>query len=100
MNTGTGTEKQMDDREFYDRCAEVLGTDHEYLPFAHHARTRWNNRRPGSGRFPGFGIIRIFGDEIHIAINSPIPIHERVRGRRAALELLERRIEKQRRKET
>jgi len=93
-------EKQMDDKEFYDRCADALGTEHEYLPFAHHARTRWNNRRPGSGRFPGCGIIRIFGDEIHIAITSPVPIHERIKGRSDAIELLERRIEEHRSSKT
>ena len=58
-----------------------------------HARTRWNNRKPGSGRFPGCGIIRIFGDEVHIAIRAPIVMHERVRGRREAIRLLEGRLQ-------
>jgi hypothetical protein len=82
----------MNDEEFYARCADLLGTVHEYLPFTHYARTRWNNRKPGSGRFPGCGIIRIFGDEIHIAIRAPIAIHERVRGKRNALRLIEERL--------
>ena len=85
--------KGMSDEEFYARCADLLGTVHEHLPFAHHARTRWNNRKPGSGRFPGCGIIRIFGDEVHIAIRAPIVMHERVRGRREAIRLIEERLQ-------
>jgi len=93
-------ENSMDDKEFYDRCADILDAEHEYLPFAHYARTRWNNRKPGSGRFPGRGIIRIFGNDVHIAISSPIPIHQRVRGKQEALDLLERLIEGHRRTQT
>lgn len=39
----------------------------EAFPWTHSRRTRWNNRAPGSGRYPGFGIIRVFGDYYHIA---------------------------------
>jgi len=91
--------KGMDDEEFYARCADLLGTVHEYLPFAHHARTRWNNRKPGSGRFPGCGIIRLFGDEVHIAIRAPIAMHERVTGRPEAIRLIEERLQEEGRTE-
>jgi len=82
----------MTDEAFYARCADLLGTVHEHLPFTHHKRTRWNNRKPGSGRFPGCGIIRIFGNEVHIAIRSPIVMHERVQGRNEAILLIEERL--------
>lgn len=61
----------MSDEEFYSRCAELLGVEHDYLPFTHYKRTRWNNRTPGSGRFPGRGIIRKFGSQVHVALTNP-----------------------------
>lgn len=65
----------MDNETFYNKCAELLGVDHDYLPFQYRYRTRWNNRTPGSGRYPGFGIIRKFGSQIHVALNHPIRHH-------------------------
>lgn len=58
--------------EFYHKCAELLGVEYDCQPFTHYKRTRWNNRTPGSGRYPGFGIIRKFGSQIHVALNRPI----------------------------
>ena len=57
--------------EFYKKCAELLGAEYDGEPFTHYKRTRWNNRKPGSGRFPGFGIIRKFGDKIQVALRHP-----------------------------
>ena len=65
----------MNNEEFYSKCAELLGAEHEYLPFTHYKRTRWNNRKPGSGRYPGYGIIRKFGNQIHVALTKPIQHH-------------------------
>lgn len=65
----------MSNEEFYNKCAELLGAEHEYLPFTHYKRTRWNNRTPGSGRYPGYGIIRKFGNKIHVALTNPINHH-------------------------
>lgn len=65
----------MSTEEFYNRCAELLGVEHEYLPFEYRYRTRWNNRKPGSGRYPGYGIIRKFGGQIHVALTKPIQHH-------------------------
>ncbi len=61
----------MTNEEFYAECAALLGVDHEGKPFTHYRRTRWNNRTPGQGRYPGCGIIRVFGSTVHIALNSP-----------------------------
>lgn len=61
----------MNNEEFYAKCAELLGVEHDYLPFEYRYRTRWNNRKPGSGRFPGRGIIRKFGSQVHIALTNP-----------------------------
>ena len=61
---------------FYDKCAIVLGTEHLCDPFMYSRRTRWNNRDPGSGRFPGFGIIRHFGTKIHVALYYPFNLNK------------------------
>jgi len=52
-------------KEFYARCGEILGIEHDWNPPVPR-RTRWNNRVIGNGRFPGFGLIRIFGDQIMV----------------------------------
>ena len=61
--------------EFYNKCAELLGTEYDCKPFPWYKRTRWNNRAPGSGRYPGFGIIRKFGSQIHVALQRPVQHH-------------------------
>lgn len=61
----------MNDETFYRECARLLGTTYDCVPFQFHKRTRWNNRTPGSGRFPGHGIIRVFGDEVHVSLHTP-----------------------------
>jgi hypothetical protein len=56
-------------REFYERCAEILNIEHEYkqpVP----RRTRWNNRRLGNGRYPGFGLIQCFGNSVRVMSKS------------------------------
>ena len=78
----------MDDKEFYERCATILGTRYDCQPFTGHKRTRWNNRKPGGGRFPEHGIIRLFGEHVQIALRSPVSIQRNVEGRQAALDLL------------
>lgn len=65
-------EKHDVENRFYERCAELLGVPHIYKPFPFRKRTRWNNRTAGNGRFEGFGLIRIFGPSVHIALTSPI----------------------------
>lgn len=59
------------DKDFYDRCAELMGTTHEYnTPVAR--RTRWNTRRLGNGRFPGRGVIRPYNPKcIHVMLTNP-----------------------------
>jgi hypothetical protein len=48
-------------RAFYERCGEILGIEHIYtVPVPR--RNRWNNRRLGNGRYPGFGLIHCFGN--------------------------------------
>jgi hypothetical protein len=63
--------------DFYHRCAALLGTEYDCQPFPYKRRTRWNNRKPGNGRYPGYGIIRKFGNQIHVALTNPIS-HTRV----------------------
>ena len=58
-------------KEFYDKCADIMGTTHDYrTPVPR--RTRWNNRLLGNGRFPNRGVIRPFGDKcIHVMLTNP-----------------------------
>lgn len=61
----------MTNEAFYRECARLLGTSYDCVPFPFRKRTRWNNRTAGSGRFPGHGIIRVFGDEVQVALTCP-----------------------------
>lgn len=48
-------------RAFYEKCSEILGIEHVYsTPVLR--RNRWNTRRLGNGRYPGFGLIQCFGN--------------------------------------
>lgn len=57
----TPQEKQ----EFYETCSRILNIDHEYTDPVR--RTRWNNRRLGNGRYPGFGLVQCFGSSVRVA---------------------------------
>lgn len=88
LRTADGTplrDGPIDDAAFYARCAALLGTVYDCLPFEHAYRTRWNNRRPGGGRFPGFGLVRAFGDDVQIALHTPTAMSRMIVGRRNAL---------------
>ena len=61
----------MTNESFYAECAALLGCSYDGKPFPYHKRTRWNNRTPGQGRFPGHGIIRVFGSLVHVALTNP-----------------------------
>jgi len=78
----------MDNEEFYLRCAELLGTRYDCTGLTDSYRTRWNNRRPGNGRFPGFGIIRLHGDDVHVSLRHPVSVSRHFHGRTAALQWL------------
>jgi hypothetical protein len=59
---------------FYENCAKLLNNaEHTYKPFTDGAkRTRWNNRSAGNGRYPGNGIVRMFGPNcISVALLKP-----------------------------
>jgi hypothetical protein len=54
-----------DKKAFYARCAELLNIEHEFrdpVP----RRNRWNTRRLGNGRYPGFGLIQCFGSTVRV----------------------------------
>lgn len=52
-------------RAFYEKCAEILNIDHEFNEPVRR-RTRWNTRRLGNGRFPGFGLVQCFGGNVRV----------------------------------
>ena len=65
-------EREQQKQDFYSTCAEILQTNHQYVPGLTTYRTRWNDRDPGNGRFPGFGTIRWFGPTaMHVASMDP-----------------------------
>lgn len=66
----------MNNEEFYLECARLLETVYDCKPWPWPGirKTRWNNREPGSGRFPNHGIIRCFGDVVHVNIYHPIKL--------------------------
>ncbi len=47
-------------KKFYEQCGSILGITHEWSEPVF-KRTRWNNRKIGNGRFPGFGLVQCFG---------------------------------------
>jgi hypothetical protein len=63
----------MTHEEFYLRCAEITGVDHEQtIRSIWYRRNRWNDRKAGNGRFEGIGVIRHYGAVIHIALTHPV----------------------------
>lgn len=62
------------EQEFYQACAKLLGAQHEYQPYPYRRPNRWNNRDPGNGRFPGYGVIRLYGERVHISLRSPVRV--------------------------
>lgn len=57
----TNEEKEV----FYARCGEILGIEHNWnTPVKR--RNRWNARFLGNGRYPGFGLIRCYGNNIMV----------------------------------
>lgn len=65
------------EQRFYQSCADILGARHDYAPFRYGKRTRWNNRGAGNGRFPGFGLVRLFGAEVHVHLRAPVAVNRR-----------------------
>ncbi len=77
------------ERAFYEAAAETLGAHHEYQPWTGRGPNRWNNRRPGNGRFPGFGTVRFFGpNAIHLCLHAPRPLNRMAGSADEALALL------------
>jgi len=72
-------ENEIDvEQGFYERCAELLGVPYTYRSYPYKGHTsRWNNRDPGNGRFPGRGLIRLYGDTVHMMLRHPICITRR-----------------------
>ena len=94
------------EEDFYGRCAEILGTEHQYrdgVPRPKMDRegkmytpssraTRWGGREPGNGRFSGFGLIRLFGNTVQINLTKPKRISAIIDGREEALAFLEKEV--------
>jgi hypothetical protein len=81
----------MADEEFYRKVADILGVHYAHIePASGNTSKRWGPRRPGNGRFPGHGIVRMFSPtDIHIAMNHP-PVSGSFKSPEAALSAIRR----------
>jgi hypothetical protein len=59
------------EEEFYADLGEMLGTGHDYVVTPGRWKKRWGPRTPGNGRFSGHGIVRCFGETVHVALYKP-----------------------------
>jgi len=77
------------ERAFYEAAAATLGASHEYRPWTGRGPNRWNNRRPGNGRFPGYGTVRYFAPGvIHVCLHAPSAVNRTARSADEALAIL------------
>ena len=64
-------------REFYSKCGEILGIEHDWKEPVK-KRNRWNTRFIGNGRFPGYGLIRVYGDQIMVISRAGSKMYQSV----------------------
>lgn len=82
------------EEKFYCEVAEILGLESpfETNPYKYY-RTRWNNRKPGNGRFEGYGLVRYFGPNlVHVVLQKPKKINETFTSTSEALKFLKENI--------
>lgn len=88
----------MEKNEFYKQCGEILGIDNEVVVpyYGFNRPNRWNNRKPGNGRFEGFGLVRVHGKgHIHIIFHEPYNLNTIVKSFDEALDILRNLNEKE-----
>jgi hypothetical protein len=57
---------------FYQQVSHLLDCELIYQPWPFSKKTRWNNRLPGNGRFPGRGLVRRFNSRmIQVHLTNP-----------------------------
>lgn len=57
---------------FYQAVGKILNCDPCYKKREFRKITRWNNRTPGNGRYPGHGIVRFYSStNIHVSLHTP-----------------------------
>ncbi len=94
----------MTKEKFYAACAAILRVGHPYTDKTPAVRvdphtlvayrpptraTRWGGREPGNGRFPGFGLARMFAsDRVQLVITRPVSINRTFESPEAALAYL------------
>jgi hypothetical protein len=84
-------ERQLGEQRFYEACASLLGASYDYRPYPFQRPNRWNNRVPGNGRFIGHGVIRLFGERVHMQLRRP-RLQRWFNSREEALEALARAV--------
>lgn len=52
-------------KKFYETCGQILNIDYTFIEPVPR-RNRWNTRRLGNGRYPGFGLIQCFGSKVRV----------------------------------
>jgi hypothetical protein len=73
---------------FYQACAELLDVKHAYRRFPYAKPTRWNNRAAGNGRYPGVGLVRLFGKSVHVQLRAPHKVNRLFSSHAEALSFL------------
>jgi hypothetical protein len=68
--------------------AELLGASHDYRAFPHRRPNRWSNRSGGNGRIAGYGVIRLFGETVHMQLRAPASVNRCFSNRVEALAYL------------
>jgi len=83
------TDKFEVERRFYEDVAKLLNTEYDYKPFPWARRNRWNNRHPGNGRYPSFGLVRMFSPTlVHVQLYSPSRLSAFFNSTEAALDAI------------
>jgi hypothetical protein len=81
--------ESVNKEDFYRACADVIGAAHQFTPWAYDRPDRWNNRDAGNGRFPGFGIIRLFSPNlVQVSLRRPVAFRATFRSTDEALTAL------------
>lgn len=86
------------EEKFYQDVADLLGVENNYEFNVNKGwRTRWNNRKPGNGRFEGYGLVRFFGaNMIHVMISKPVSMNRTFSSTEDALSALKKALDESR----
>lgn len=96
----------MNKEEFFNECAKIFKIEHNYANLrrlqkidrttgkiiqTNSSYCRWGPRTPGNGRFPGFGLVRVFSpSQIFVNLNNPVKISQEFKSFEEVIEFLKK----------